>query len=236
MSLTRDAGTRSAIASACGVILQRHQKLLAQHLAGMDGAHLVLGFMAGSLSVVIHNFRIACFAVLPEKAQTKLVIDANAVLSCAITFQGFQSVSWWRPQEFRRGCTVELLQFSLGGGFEVYEALDVFALEQCLRILASERFDHVEMMYRITVSGIRFVNKSGKVNRFAKISDADLIHNTRKRQTVMRPAASNSCCDRISDLRWKFPTRALACNVSRLPPLPRRLRRSARTSRFARHP
>ena len=137
------------------------------------GRILLWGFMAGSLSVVIHNFHIACIAVIPDKTQTKLVIDANAVLSRAVAIQGFQSVSWWRPQEFQRGSAVELLQFSLGGGFEVYEALDAFALEQCLRILASERFDHVEMMYRITVSGIRFVNKSGKVNRFAKISDAD---------------------------------------------------------------
>jgi hypothetical protein len=44
--------------------------------------------------VVINDFNGFRASVRPEKAQAVLVVDADAVLTCPITSQGFQPVAW----------------------------------------------------------------------------------------------------------------------------------------------
>lgn len=57
-----------------------------------------------------NRFRVA---IHPGKAETVLLIDADAVLSRAISTQGFQSIAWRRAQEFEAFRRIEQGQFSL---------------------------------------------------------------------------------------------------------------------------
>jgi hypothetical protein len=48
--------------------------------------------------VIVHNLDIINTIVGPPKAHAELFVDPNAMLSCTITFHGFQPISWWHPQ------------------------------------------------------------------------------------------------------------------------------------------
>ena len=78
------------------------------------------------------------------------------MLPLTVTRQCFQSVPRRRAQEFKRGCTVELLQLPLGDCFHVGKAFDTFSFKKRLRVFASERFDHLKSIYRLTVCGKRY--------------------------------------------------------------------------------
>mgnify|MGYP007100546022 CR=1 FL=1 len=43
--------------------------------------------------MVVHNFNISCFIRNPFETNTPLVIDTNAILTCAVTFQLFQPIT-----------------------------------------------------------------------------------------------------------------------------------------------
>jgi len=48
--------------------------------------------------MIIDDFNIICIAVMPSKTNTPLLIYSDTVLARAISFQWFNSVSWWNPQ------------------------------------------------------------------------------------------------------------------------------------------
>ena len=108
-----------------------------------------------AVSVVIDNFDISCIAAIPDETQSKLVIDANAVLSRAITRQCFQPVSRRRTQKFKRHRAVKLLQFSLSNRIDIGEPFGAFTFKQSLCLFTSERFDHCEIVYRLSVNDNR---------------------------------------------------------------------------------
>jgi hypothetical protein len=47
--------------------------------------------------VVIDNFNAGGMAINPHKTHPPLVIDANAMLAFAVTFEGFELVTRWHP-------------------------------------------------------------------------------------------------------------------------------------------
>jgi hypothetical protein len=68
---------------------QGRQELLEQDLPGMDGReslghHLLL--------VVVHDLNVVRIAAVPPEADPPLIVDPDAVLTCAITAQPFQAV------------------------------------------------------------------------------------------------------------------------------------------------
>ena len=64
--------------------------------------------------MVIGDFDFVGMAFLPNKTDPVLLIDADAVLICSITFQVFQVVVW-RHSEFRDVAdSVDLIQFPTG--------------------------------------------------------------------------------------------------------------------------
>jgi len=48
--------------------------------------------------MIIDDLNVICIAAFELKAKSILIINAYAVLSLAITLQGFQAVSWRRPR------------------------------------------------------------------------------------------------------------------------------------------
>lgn len=84
----------------------------------------------GSLSiltplVIVYDFHVMGVVLAPNKADTPLIVDADAVLPDPIAFQNFQSVAGRRPQichihcrvqdfEFPQGCPLNVLRQSPG--------------------------------------------------------------------------------------------------------------------------
>jgi len=48
--------------------------------------------------MIVHNLDVPCVATAPPKADTPLVIDPDAHLSCTIAFENFKSISRRDPQ------------------------------------------------------------------------------------------------------------------------------------------
>jgi hypothetical protein len=89
--------------------------------------------------MVIHNLNVPRTARRPDKANAKLVVDADAVLSPAIALQRFQAISRWHLQIVKLLCAVQHRQFSHRHRLDIREALDTFALKKSFRVGALER-------------------------------------------------------------------------------------------------
>jgi hypothetical protein len=64
--------------------------------------------------MVIGDFDFIGMTFLPDKTDPVLLIDADAVLICSITFQSFQVVARWYSEFRDVAYSVELIQFSTG--------------------------------------------------------------------------------------------------------------------------
>ena len=61
--------------------------------------------------MVIYNLYILCISADPDKTNTPLIVDANAVLTCPISLQGFQSVARRHSEAVEAGSSMNLQQF-----------------------------------------------------------------------------------------------------------------------------
>jgi hypothetical protein len=85
--------------------LKRFHELGAQNLARMDGWKAFLRLRHECPLVIIDDLYVVGVPFAPNKAQTPLVVDPNAVLSLSVAMQGFQAISRRRCQvsQFRGG-------------------------------------------------------------------------------------------------------------------------------------
>ena len=81
----------------------------------------------------------------PHEADTKLVIDPNAVLTRSVSNESLQSVPRRDPEILERRCPIEHREFAHRDGLDVDEALDPLATEQILCFWAGKGHDgHIE--------------------------------------------------------------------------------------------
>jgi hypothetical protein len=92
--------------------------------------------------VVVHYLYIFSARARPAKTDAPLIIDANAVLSQPVTFQGFKPVAWRHPQVIQTTGNLELSELSPGYRSDINESPDTLAPGQGLRLGAAERPDH----------------------------------------------------------------------------------------------
>jgi hypothetical protein len=64
------------------------------------------------LGVIVRDLDIVGVAFGPSEADTPLIVDPNAHLACAVSFQSFESVTGWVAQVLNRGCGIELAEFT----------------------------------------------------------------------------------------------------------------------------
>jgi hypothetical protein len=64
--------------------------------------------------VIVDDFNIAVFAVVPSKADAPLVVYSDAPLAHASAFEGFQTVSGWIAQIVQRKRVTKLAQLAQG--------------------------------------------------------------------------------------------------------------------------
>ena len=79
---------------------------------------------------------------LPDKADSPLVVDANAVLPLAVGFQCLQLIAWWDAQAGELGSCVDLKQLASRDALDIAEAGDRTTAKQRPGVGARERADH----------------------------------------------------------------------------------------------
>ncbi len=91
--------------------------------------------------MVVNNLYIFRTFRSPHEANTPLLINANAVLPLAISFQGFKFIAWWYAQVFQNRGPIKLLQFSKCRALKINPTTYPFSLKEGLGILALETLD-----------------------------------------------------------------------------------------------
>jgi len=100
--------------------------------------------------MIVNNHNVQRIAVFPAKADSPLIVDSDAVLSLAIAFQGFKTVSGRNPKILQLDCTVHIKQFWSWNPFNTSKSPDIPVIEKCLRIFAMERTNHATRLLRKT--------------------------------------------------------------------------------------
>ena len=62
--------------------------------------------------MVVCDFDFVGSVCFPGEADSPLVVDANGMLSFAVSFEGFESVSGWNREMFEFGYCMELSELS----------------------------------------------------------------------------------------------------------------------------
>ena len=89
-------------------------------------------------SVIVDNLDIFGSAVYPTKAESKLTVDADAVLSGTVASERLQAVSWRNPQVLKRHRDFELPQFASCHGLKGTELPNTTTIGKCLGLFALE--------------------------------------------------------------------------------------------------
>jgi hypothetical protein len=92
--------------------------------------------------VIIHDFYIVGVAIVPDKANTPLIVDTYAVLPCSIAFQCFQMITRRRPQITKFGGNIQLAQLSLGHSLESSKAFHSLPAVELFGLARPKRLDH----------------------------------------------------------------------------------------------
>ncbi len=72
----------------------------------------------------------------PHKANSPLIVDANAVLPLSISLQSFKMIAWRYTQIIKDCGPVELLQLSKRGTLDINPPMYTSALKEGLGVLA----------------------------------------------------------------------------------------------------
>lgn len=92
--------------------------------------------------MIIHDHDVFSTYVRPTEAKAKLLVNTNAVLAFAVSFQSFQSISRRNSQIVELARDLQLPQLASRHGRDIRKSPDTRALGKCLRIGTLKRLDH----------------------------------------------------------------------------------------------
>ena len=98
--------------------------------------------MTASPSVIIGDFDFIRSVSLPEKTNSPLIIDPDAVLPDSICSQHLQPVSWWGTQVLEIRRVIEHREFPLSNLLEAGEFPDHLSRKELLRLFVPKTSDH----------------------------------------------------------------------------------------------
>ena len=93
--------------------------------------------------MVVHDFHLIRISILPQEADTPLIVDPDAVLTLSIAAQRLQAIPGRNRQVTKLGCGMDLRQLPLSDAHETLKTPHVFTVVQFLCVGTPERFDHV---------------------------------------------------------------------------------------------
>jgi hypothetical protein len=101
--------------------------------------------MGDVLLVVFDDLDVICVPILPAKADAPLIVDANAVLARAVTFELLESVTGWDTQVLELLGGINEANLPKHEPEEVGRELpDALPLKHALRVPIGETLDHPE--------------------------------------------------------------------------------------------
>ena len=112
--------------------------------------------------MIVNDFHIVRLTLIPLKADSPLIVDANTVLTAPCAMQGFEAVSGGNAEVVQPACDLQLAELSPGDGFDVDEATDADAIGERLGIGALERNDHAPIITPYVIN----VKRDGRPGRF----------------------------------------------------------------------
>jgi len=111
--------------------------------------------------VIVRYLYVVSVSAPPSKADAPLIVDPNAVLSCAISFELFKSVSWRKPQVFQPFGCVQYEQLLKCTSMQPWwQSTNVFALEQPLSIAIAKALDHERNVTLRVNNGKRYYHRA----------------------------------------------------------------------------
>jgi hypothetical protein len=121
--------------------------------------------------VIVHDLDILSVALGPSEADTPLIVDSNAHLSCPVSFEGFEPIAGWIAQVLNRRRGIELTELAKRPLLDVAWKLTAgLPLPDSFGLLALERSDHRQAPKRDT----RYVSSLTLSGKFA----GELAHRT----------------------------------------------------------
>jgi hypothetical protein len=100
-------------------------------------------------SVVIHNFHVVSSVRLPNETNAKLIVDTNAMLACAVSFQSLQAIPGRNAQVANVNGSFQLIELSAGGKCPSPAPASA-SLKEVLCIRIPEALNHPGQVYNVT--------------------------------------------------------------------------------------
>src|SRR5690348_14521434 len=102
--------------------------------------------------MVVDDFNFMGIAVLPEEADAPLVIDPDAVLTFAVTFQGFQAIRGRNTKVFQGRRSIEHAEFAARDLLDIGRQLPGSrSVPDLLRLLVGKAPDHASTITRCVI-------------------------------------------------------------------------------------
>ncbi len=100
--------------------------------------------------MIIYDFNIFRAIIRPDKTDSILIVDADAVLTAPAAFQRLKPVSGRRTEEIQRLRRIQLGQFTDGCIFESAKLTRSAAFKKRLRMFAAKGLNHTNIVLRAT--------------------------------------------------------------------------------------
>lgn len=94
--------------------------------------------------MIVGYFDFMRSVLLPDEANSILIIDSDAVLACPITLECLQPVPRRNLQILEAGAGLDLIQLSQCGSCDCRPFTTLSSLEESLSVLVAEALDHMD--------------------------------------------------------------------------------------------
>ncbi len=88
--------------------------------------------------MVVNNLHVVGIPIAPDKADTPLIVDADAVLSFSVALEGLQMIARRRGQVAEFGGNIQLAQLALGHALESSKPFDPLPGMELLRLFGAK--------------------------------------------------------------------------------------------------
>lgn len=92
--------------------------------------------------MIVHDFNVFSPGIRPAEAETKLIVNADAMLPSTVPFQDFQSIPRWDPQIVEPARNFQLSQLASRHARDFRESPNRRSFSKRLRIDTLECLDH----------------------------------------------------------------------------------------------
>jgi hypothetical protein len=92
--------------------------------------------------VIIHNLDFVRIAVLPDKADSPLIVDANTVLTLTVAVERFQPIAGGRREVAEFRSSIQLPQFPLSDPLEGPKPINALPAVELRSFLRAKGTDH----------------------------------------------------------------------------------------------